>query len=101
MFTVRFHVYAHSELKQAALILDPGWFEGMTFNGSAPQANQEASTHGRLSFQFGDVPAGGSFVAFFSFQANPTNLGHRAANVELDDGKQRITVIHHSITVWP
>jgi hypothetical protein len=101
LFTARVHIYAHAELKRATLILDPGWFEGMTFNGSAPQASQETSTNGRISFQFGDVAAGSSFLAFFSFQVNPTNVGHRAANVELDDGTRRIVVIHRSLTVWP
>jgi hypothetical protein len=101
LFTARFHIYAHAEVKQATLILDPGWFEDMTFNGSAPQASQETSADGRASFQFGDVKAGSSFIAFLSFQVNPTNVGHRAANVELDDGSQRIAVIHRSLTIWP
>jgi hypothetical protein len=101
MFTARVHIFARSELKRATLILDPGWFEGMTFNGSAPQASQETSTGGRISFQFGDIPAGGSFVAFLSFQVNPTNLGHRAADIELADGTRRIASINRSISVWP
>jgi hypothetical protein len=101
IFTARFHIYAHSELKQATLLLDPGWFEGMTFNGSAPQASQETSADGRVSFQFGDVPAHGSFIAFLSFQVNPTNTGRRAANVELADGSRRIAVVRRSISVWP
>jgi hypothetical protein len=101
IFTARFHIYAHSELKHATLILDPGWFEGMTFNGSAPQASQETSADGRPAFEFGEVPAGRSLIAFLSFQVNPTNLGHRPANVELADGPRRIAVIHRTLTVWP
>jgi hypothetical protein len=101
MFTARVHIYARSELKRATLILDPGWFEGMTFNGAAPQASQETSAGGRVSFQFGDIPAGGSFVAFLSFQANPTNIGRRAAGLELADGTLRIAFIHRSFSVWP
>jgi hypothetical protein len=101
IFTARFHIYAHRDLKQATLILDPGWFESMTFNGSSPQASQETSSNGRPSFQFGAVPAGTSFIAFLSFQVNPTNVGHRATNVELDDGSRRVAVIHRSLTIWP
>jgi hypothetical protein len=101
IFTARVHIFAHAELKQATLILDPGWFEAMTFNGSAPQASQESSTGGRVSFQFGDIPAGGSFVAFLSFQANPNNVGRRAASIELADGSRRIASIHRSFSVWP
>lgn len=101
IFTARVHIFAHAELKQATLILDPGWFEGMTFNGSAPQASQESSAGGRVSFQFGDIPAGGSFIAFLSFQVNPNNVGRRAASIELADGTRRIAVIHRSFSVWP
>jgi hypothetical protein len=101
LFTARVHIYARSELKRATLILDPGWFEGMTFNGSAPQASQESSSGGRVSFEFGDIPAGGSFVAFLSFQVNPTNVGRRAAGIELADGTRRIAFIHRSFSVWP
>jgi hypothetical protein len=101
LFTARFHIYAHKELKQATLILDPGWFEAMTFNGSSPQASQETSSNGRQAFEFGDVPAGASFIVFLSFQVNPTNVGHRAANVELDDGSRRVALIHRSLTIWP
>ena len=101
IFTARIRIDAHAALKQATLIFDPGWFEGMTFNGSAPQASQETSNDGRPSFQFGAVPAGHAFVAYLSFQVNPTNVGHRAANVELADGSQRIAVVHRSLTVWP
>jgi hypothetical protein len=101
IFTARLHIYAHADLKHATLILDPGWFEGMTFNGSSPQASQETSRNGRPAFEFGDVPAGTSFIAFLSFQVDPTNVGRRAANVELDDGSQRLAVIHRTLTIWP
>jgi hypothetical protein len=101
VFTARFHIYAHRDIKQATLILDTGWFEAMTFNGIAPQPLGEGSTNGRPTFQFGHVPAGKSFIAFFSFQANPTNLGQRSTNVELDDGSTKLLVVHRTITIWP
>jgi hypothetical protein len=101
MFTARIRIDARSELKQATLIIDRGWFEGMTFNGSAPQASDETSTNGRPTFEFGDVPAGGTFIAYLSFQVNPTTAGRRSASVELADGSRRIAVVHRTLTVWP
>jgi hypothetical protein len=101
IFTARVRIQARTELKRATLNLDRGWFEGMTFNGSAPQATQESSVDGRTAFEFGDIPAGGSFVVFLSFQVNPNNVGHRSANVALSDGSRRIAVVDRSLTIWP
>jgi hypothetical protein len=102
LYTTRFHVVARQELKDAMLVLDPGWIEGMQVNSVNPQPTSEASRDGRLSFDLGHVPAGESFLLFIEFQVDPTNVGwHRPQNVELDDGQQKILTVHRSVTVFP
>jgi hypothetical protein len=101
IFTARFHIYAHSDLKRATLVLSSGWFEGMTFNGISPQPVSEGSSNGQPTFVFGHVPAGQSVIAFFSMQVNPTNLGHRSSDVALYDGSNRLLSVHRSFTIWP
>jgi hypothetical protein len=32
---------------------------------------------------------------------NPTNVGHRSQNVELDDGNAKLLTIKRSITIFP
>jgi hypothetical protein len=36
-----------------------------------------------------------------SLQVNPTNVGRRSQNVELDDGETPILTVHRTITIFP
>jgi hypothetical protein len=98
----RFHVTAKRDLKNARLVLDPGWGEGLSINTVEPSPASESSANGRLSFELGKIPAGQSHILFMQFQVNPTNLAwHRPQNVELLDGTKPIARIHRSLTVYP
>jgi len=98
----RFHITAKRDLKQARLLLDPGWAEGMSLNTVEPSPIGEASADGRLSFVLGHIAAGKSFILFIQLQVNPTNVAwHRPQNVELLDGNQVLARLHRTITVFP
>jgi hypothetical protein len=51
--------------------------------------------------QLGHIPAGSSYIEFIEFQVNPTNVGHRSQDVELDDGNTFLLKIHRTITIFP
>jgi hypothetical protein len=89
LYTVSFTVRAHVELKKATLVLDPGWIDGMQVNSINPQPVDEASRQGRVVLDLGHVPAGQVVRYWIEFQVNPTTVGHRRQNVELDDGGSR------------
>jgi hypothetical protein len=101
IYAARFHINAHRDIKDAYLVLDPGWAEGYTVNGLAPQPLTEASRNGRIAFGFGHIPAGHSVIFFLSLQVNPTNVGRHSQNVELDDGETPILTVHRIITIFP
>jgi hypothetical protein len=101
LYTARFHITARADLKKAMLVLDSGWFEGMQVNSIVPQPVQDASRDGRPVFDLGHIAKGHSSILWIQFQVNPTNVGHRSQNVELDDGPSVISTIHRSITVYP
>ena len=101
LYTARFHVTARSELQKATLVLDTGWFEGMQVNSIVPQPVQEGSRDGRVVYQLGHIAKGASSILWVQFQVNPTNIGRRSQNVELDDGPTMIAAVHRSITVYP
>jgi hypothetical protein len=102
LFSARFRISAQRELKNAILVLDPGWAEGMAINTIEPSPLGEASKNGRLSLQLGHIPAGESHILYVEFQVNPTNVAwHRSQNVELDDGDTRVLAIKHSIVIYP
>jgi hypothetical protein len=101
LFSARFHIYAHESLNKATLVLDPGWAEGMAINTIEPSPIGEASKNGKLSFDLGHIPAGSSYILFMEFQVNPTNVGRRSQDVELDDGDMRIARLDRTLTVFP
>jgi hypothetical protein len=101
IYQARFHITAQRDLKQATLVLSPGWLEGMTLNTMAPSPVGEASNNGRLSLDLGHIPAGQSYLLFMQFQTNPTNVGHRDASVTLKDGNQTLLHLHRTITIFP
>lgn len=101
LFTTRFHITAHEDIKDARLVLDPGWIEGMQVNSMSPQPINEGSRNGWIVLDLGHIPAGGSYIQFVQFQVNPTNIGHRSQAVELDDGQQKLFTIHRTITIFP
>ena len=68
---------------------------------SASQPSTETSRNGRLAYGFGHIPAGQSVTFFLSLQINPTNVGRRSQDVELDDGEAPILTIHRTITIFP
>jgi hypothetical protein len=100
-YEARFTIDAHSDLKNAMLVLDPGWAEGMTINTIEPSPIGEASRDGKLTLELGHIPQGQSYLLFMQVQVNPTNVGHRTQNVELFDGKKHLVTIHRTITIFP
>jgi hypothetical protein len=101
LYTTRFHITAHRDVKDARLVLDPGWIEGMQVNSMNPQPINEGSRNGWIVLDLGHIPAGGSYLQFIEFQVNPTNVGHRSQAVELDDGQTKLFTIHRTITIFP
>jgi len=102
LWSARFHIDAHHDLKNATLVLDPGWAEGMSINTIAPSPVGEASKDGRLAFELGHISKGAPYILFRQFQVNPTNIAwRRAQNVELDDGAKKVLFLHHHVTIYP
>jgi hypothetical protein len=101
LYTARFHVTAKTDLRKPALVLDPGWFEGMQVNSIVPQAVSQGSRNGSAVYELGHIAKGNSYIMWIQFQANPTNVGHRSQSVELDDGSHELFTIRRSITVFP
>ena len=101
IFMARFRITAKQDLKNATLVLDPGWGESVTINTIEPSPTDETSDNGRLSLELGPLPAGESYVLFMDFQVNPTNVGRRSQDVELRDGDTHIATLDRTVTVYP
>jgi hypothetical protein len=102
LYEARFHITARRELKEAILVLDPGWGEGQQINTIEPSPSGEASRDGQLELTLGHIPAGQSYVLYMQFQVNPTNIAwHRPQNVALFDGGTHLLTVKHRLTVYP
>lgn len=101
IYTARFRIDALQEIKNAVLVLSPGWADGYTFNGTAPQPASESSADGKLSLTLGKIARGQHYTLFVSLQVNPTNVGHPDQTVWLYDGNRVLLTIHRDILIWP
>jgi hypothetical protein len=100
-YEARFDVRARQELKDATLVLDSGWLEGMTVNTIEPSPVSEASRDGKLVLELGHIRAGQRYLLFVQLQVNPTNVGHRRTKTWLYDGDKLLTSVKRTITVYP
>jgi hypothetical protein len=102
LYEARFHITARRDIKDAYLVLGPGWAEGMSINTIEPSPVSEASNSGRLSLELGHIGPGKSFILFMQFQANPTNVAFgRKQTVWLNDGKDRLLTFSRDLTIFP
>jgi len=101
IFQVRVDVTAHQDIAKPQLVFDPGWWESMSVNSIVPNPSSQTNLDGRVVFSFNKLSAGHTLVVWIYFQANPTNVGNRRENVELDDGASYITTVHRSLTIFP
>jgi hypothetical protein len=88
-------------LNHPTLLLDSGWFDGITFNGAVPDPTQQSDVGGRVAMEFDRLPAHQHATVWLSFQVNPTTLGTRDTDAELDDGQSVVARVHRTLTIAP
>ena len=102
LYEGRFHITARQDIKDAYLVLGPGWAEGMSINTIEPSPVSESSNNGRLSFELGHIGPGHSHILFMQFQVNPTNVAlGREQTVWLNDGETRLLTFSRGVTIFP
>lgn len=101
IYATRFRIAAVRQVKQATLVLDPGWADGYTVNGQAPQPLTQGSSNGRLVYSFGHIPAGHKLVFWLSLQVNPTTVGRHRQSVRLYDGRRLLATVRRSVFIFP
>jgi hypothetical protein len=101
IFQVRVTVTAHQDIAKPQLVFDPGWWESMSENSMEPNPSSQDNENGRVVLSYNKLAAGHRLVAWLYFQVNPTNVGKRREDVELDDGATMITRVRRSLTIFP
>jgi hypothetical protein len=100
-FQTRFTVLAKSAIAHPRLVLSKSWFEGMTLNTTEPSAESEGTRQGAVTFTFPALAPGDTLTFYTEWQVNPTTVGNRTRDVELDDGSAPITRVRRGLTVFP
>jgi hypothetical protein len=101
LWEARFTIRANEDVKDAQLVLSQGWVEGNTLNTIEPSPLGEASRNGSLSLDLGHIPKGERYELYMQFQSNPTNVGHRSTDVELQDGDKVLLSIDRTLWIFP
>jgi hypothetical protein len=96
-----FRIDAHRDLAKPTLVLDPGWFDGLTINTVQPDSVSWGHRNGRNTVTMGPIAAGDHFVLRLQYQVNPTVLGHRTQNVVLADGDSDLATLEHAQRIYP
>jgi hypothetical protein len=101
LFQVRVDIRARRTVRYPRLVLDPGWTEGMQVSSFEPNPASEASRDGRLVLSYDQLNPGDVLVVWMQFQVDPTNVGHRPADIELDDRTTVLARVERSLTIFP
>jgi hypothetical protein len=101
MYQARVEIEASRIVERPVLVLQDGWFDGMTINTLEPAPLDETARNGYLAFGFAALDAGDTLTVFIQLQANPTTFGRRSQAVILEDGGEPIARIDRTITVFP
>jgi hypothetical protein len=101
LFQSRVEIVARRAIDHPRLLLADGWIEGMQVNSVTPDPEGEALRDGRLVLSFPALRAGERLTIRMQFQVNPTNIGHRSYDLELDDAETPLARVDRSLTVLP
>ena len=101
LFQARITTEVHTELRDATLILNQAWVDGLTVNTIEPSPLNEASRDDNLAFDLGDLPAGSKHVLYLDYQVNPTTVGSRTLRLELQDGETPVTSLDRTLRIFP
>ena len=101
IYQTKINVVARQRLAQPKIVLDRGFFDGLTVNTIEPQASQELNRDGRVVLEYGAIAAGEQLTVWIQYQVNPTTVGSRTQRFELDDGQRPVTQITRHFTSFP
>jgi hypothetical protein len=100
-FQSRVDVRATDAIEHPRLVLDEGWVEGMQVNSIEPSPESEAGRDGRVVLSYGRLDPGDRLRIWLQFEVDPTNVGRRSYDLELDDAERPLARIDRTITVLP
>jgi len=100
-FQVRVTITARRTIQNPRLVLDSGWFDGITINTTSPQASQELSRRDSVVYEYNQLSPGDKQTVWIESQVNPTAVGRRLQSISLDDGNVQLARVTRHLTIFP
>ena len=101
LYQARITVKATQRIKRPRLVLDSGWFDGLTINTVQPDPSEHVNRNGRVGFLYDQLDPGKVLTVWIQYQVNPTTIGNQTQRVELDDGGTPLAQVERQLTVLP
>jgi hypothetical protein len=101
LFQARVDIRATQAIAHPRLVFARGWLDGLQVSSIEPGAVGESSRDGRLVLSYDALAAGDRLELWMQFQVDPTALGHRDLDVELDDATRPLARLHRTLTILP
>jgi hypothetical protein len=101
LFQSTVEISARRDLDHPRLVLARGWTDGMQVNSISPDPESQAARDDRLVLTYPALSAGERMTVRLQFQVDPTSVGRRPYDLELDDAETPVTRVHRTITVLP
>jgi hypothetical protein len=101
LFESTVQITARRAIDHPRLLLADGWIEGMQVNSITPDADGQTVRGDDLVLSYPSLDAGARMTIRLQFQVNPTNVGHRSYDLELDDAETPLARVDRTLTVLP
>jgi hypothetical protein len=101
IYQARIDITAPRRLAAPRLVLDRGWFDGLTINTTTPNPTEELNRDGEVVMEYGALAPGERFHVWIQVQVNPTATGRRTQTVTLDDGQTPVATVRRHMTIFP
>jgi hypothetical protein len=101
LFESRVEIVARRAIDHPRLVLANGWVEGMQVSSITPNPDGQATRGNDVVLSFPALSAGEHTTIWMQFQVNPTNVGHRSYDLELDDAETPVARVHRTLTILP
>jgi hypothetical protein len=101
LFESRVEIVAQQAIAHPRLVLADGWIAGMQVNSISPDPESEAARGDKVVLTFPALSAGERSTVVLQFQVNPTNVGHRSYDLELDDAERPLARVDRTLTILP
>jgi len=101
LFESKVEIAARRAIDHPRLVLADGWVEGMQVNSVSPDAEGATARGDDVVLSFPALRAGERRTIRLQFQVNPTNIGHRSYDLELDDAEAPLARVGRTLTILP